>query len=117
MVQIETILQSGISIYQSTWRKYSHNLYINQQTLLNIISSISLVKCHLVDVYYRLSTLKCGDDQFDPSLSILCMMSSTFTTSMAIIGVIKGEVHKNLELHEMRARWIIIEENGNVLLT
>ena len=68
-------------------------------------------------VCYQLSALKCGDDQFDPSLSILCMMSSYFTTSMTIIGVIKGEVDKNLEFHEMRARWRIIEENGNVLLT
>ena len=79
VVHIATRLQSGISIYQSTWRKYSH---ICSQTLLNFIFDISLVKCHLVHVCYRLSALKCGDDQFDPSLSILCMMSSAFTTSI-----------------------------------
>ena len=99
MVHIATRLQSGISIYQSTGRKYSH---ICSQTLLNLISDISLIKCHLVDVCYRLYALKCGDDQFDPSLIILCMMSLAFTTATTIIGVIKGEVDKNLEFHERR---------------
>ena len=101
VVHIETRLQSGISIYQSTCKKYKH---VSSQTLLILISDISLVKCHLADFCYQLYPLKCRDDQFHPSLSILCMISSTFTTSMTIIGVIKGEVDKILEFHERRAR-------------
>ena len=79
MVHVANRIQSGISIYQSTWKKYIH---ICSQTLLNLISSISLIKCYLVDVCYRLSALKCGDGQFDPSVTILCVMISDFTTSI-----------------------------------